>query len=87
MVTSAPSVPAVTRIRPSAPTPRAPVAERDGVLGRHRVGAREVEQDEEVVAQAVVLGEAHAAISLRAAARASTRRLASSCSSLGRRAT
>ena len=31
---------------------------------RHGVGAVEVEQDEEVVAQAVVLGEAHAAFSL-----------------------
>ncbi len=52
-------------MNPSAPMPGAPVAERGGVLRRHRAGAVEVEQHEEVVAQAVVLGQPHAAISLR----------------------
>ena len=58
------SAPVGARGDPQEPVgaePGAPVAERDGLLRRHRVGAVEVEQDEEVVAQAVVLGQPHAA--------------------------
>ena len=56
----------VARMRPSAPMPGVPVAQSARPASAStRVGAVEVEQDEEVVAQAVVLGEAHAPVCRR----------------------